>query len=195
MSKSHRSLCVSFSRTDAGLCVYHLLEWSNLNCLHISQWITLPIQSYLVLYSFCATLLHSFIMWLIVSSLSPYSLHLLFCWVLSILALMWLVLMALWCCYLERLLLSSTPLEFFASVLANGFSLESAWQQFSSGLQDSSRDSGRSQQCCHLDSLYPSANFQLLFTPREFFTSALADGLSLEFEWQQVSSSLQNCPQ
>ena len=24
----------------------------------------------------------------------------------------------------------------------------------------------------------------------EFFTSALADGLSLEFEWQQVSSSL-----
>ena len=26
----------------------------------------------------------------------------------------------------------------------------------------------------------------------EFFTSALADGLSLEFEWQQVSSSLQS---
>ena len=24
----------------------------------------------------------------------------------------------------------------------------------------------------------------------EFFTSVLADGLSLEFEWQQVSSSL-----
>ena len=24
MSKSHRSLCVSFSRTDAGLCIYHL---------------------------------------------------------------------------------------------------------------------------------------------------------------------------
>ena len=30
----------------------------------------------------------------------------------------------------------------------------------------------------------------LLFTAWEFFTSALADGLSLEFEWQQVSSSL-----
>ena len=30
MSKSHRSLCVSFSRTDAGLCIYHLLAWSKL---------------------------------------------------------------------------------------------------------------------------------------------------------------------
>ena len=32
----------------------------------------------------------------------------------------------------------------------------------------------------------------LLFTFWEFFTSALADGLSLEFEWQQVSSSLED---
>ena len=31
MSKSHRSLCVSFSRTDARL--YHLFVWSNLNFL------------------------------------------------------------------------------------------------------------------------------------------------------------------
>ena len=44
MSKSHRSLCVSFSGTGAGLCRYHLLVWSNLNFLHISQWITLPTQ-------------------------------------------------------------------------------------------------------------------------------------------------------
>ena len=29
----------------------------------------------------------------------------------------------------------------------------------------------------------------------EFITSALADGLSLEFEWQQVSSSLQDSSQ
>ena len=42
MSKSHRSLCVSFSRTGAGLCIYNLLVWSNLNFLHISQRITLP---------------------------------------------------------------------------------------------------------------------------------------------------------
>ena len=35
----------------------------------------------------------------------------------------------------------------------------------------------------------------LLFTPWEFFTRVLADGLSLEFEWQQVSSSLQDSSQ
>ena len=31
--KSHRSLCESFSRTSAGLYIYHLLVWSNLNFL------------------------------------------------------------------------------------------------------------------------------------------------------------------
>ena len=45
MSKSHRSLYESFSWTDTGLCIYHLFVWSNLNFLHISQWITLPTQS------------------------------------------------------------------------------------------------------------------------------------------------------
>ena len=84
MLMSNRSLCLAFSRTGAGLCIYHLFVWSNLNFLCISQWITLPTQSCLVLYSFCANLLHSLIMWLMVSSLSPHSLHLLFCWVLSI---------------------------------------------------------------------------------------------------------------
>ena len=97
MSKYYWSLCVLFSRTGAGLYIYHLLVWLNLNFLHISQWITLPTQSYLVLYSFCSNLLHSLIMWLMVSSLSLHSLHLLFCCVLSILALIWLVLMALFC--------------------------------------------------------------------------------------------------
>ena len=52
--------------------------------------------------------------------------------------------------------------EFFKSALADGFSLESEWQQVSSNLQDSSQDFGSSQQCCRLDSLYPSANFQVL---------------------------------
>ena len=55
--KSDRSLCVSFSRTVAGLSIYHLLAWSNLNFLHISQWITLATQTCLALYSFCANLL------------------------------------------------------------------------------------------------------------------------------------------
>ena len=66
MSKSQRSLCVSFSRTGAGLYICHLSVWSNLNFLHISQWITLPTQSCLVLYFFCANLLHSLMMWLMV---------------------------------------------------------------------------------------------------------------------------------
>ena len=29
MLKSHRCLCMSFSRTCAGLCIYHLFIWSN----------------------------------------------------------------------------------------------------------------------------------------------------------------------
>ena len=80
ISKSQRSLCFSFSRTDVGLCKYHLFVWSNLNFLHNSQWITLPNQLCLVLYSFYESLLHSLIMWSIVSSLLPHYLHLLFCW-------------------------------------------------------------------------------------------------------------------
>ena len=100
--KSHRSSCESFSRTGAGLCIYHLFVWSNWNFLHISQGITLPIQSCLALYSFCAYLLHSLIMWLIVSSLSQHDLHLLFSCVLSILALIWFVLMALSCAAIRR---------------------------------------------------------------------------------------------
>ena len=85
-SKSHWSLCVSFSRTDAWLWKYHLFVWSNLNFLHISQLITLPIQSSQVLYTFCVNLQHSLFTRLMVSSLPPHNLHLLFCSVLSILA-------------------------------------------------------------------------------------------------------------
>ena len=100
--KSQRSLCITFSRADAGLCIYHLFVWLNFNFLHNSQWITLPTKSCLVLYSFCANLLHLLIMWLIVSSLSPHNLHLLFCCVWSILTLIWLVLMVLFCAAIWR---------------------------------------------------------------------------------------------
>ena len=94
MLKSHRSLCVAFCRTGAGLCIYHLLVWSNQNFLHISQWIPLTTQSCLALYSLCANLLLAYYM--IYGFISvAHRLHLLFCWVLSILALIYLVLMAL----------------------------------------------------------------------------------------------------
>ena len=50
-------------------------------------------------------------------------------------------------CLKEKLLLLSlfTLLEFFTSVLADGFSQEFEWQQVSSSLQDSSQYSDRSQ--------------------------------------------------
>ena len=99
MSKSHWSLCVWFSRTDVGLWIYHLFVWSKLNFLHNFPWITLLTQSCLVLYSFRANLQHSLI---IVSSLSLHNLHLLFCCVLSILALIWLVLIVLFCAAIRR---------------------------------------------------------------------------------------------
>ena len=41
------------------MCIYHLFVWSNFNFLHISKRITLPTQLCIVLYSFCANLLHS----------------------------------------------------------------------------------------------------------------------------------------
>ena len=116
MLKSHRSLCVAFSRRGAGLCIYHLLVWSNLSFLHISQWITLPSQSCLALYSLCANLLHSLSIWLMVSSLSPHSLHLLFYWVLSILALIWLLLMALFCAAIRRDYISLLKFPFLSQV-------------------------------------------------------------------------------
>ena len=101
MSKSHKSLCVSFSRIAAGLCIYHLFVWSNLN-LHISPWIILTTQSCLVLYSFCANLLYSLIISLIVSSLSSHNLYLQSFCVLPIISLIWLVLMVLFCAAISR---------------------------------------------------------------------------------------------
>ena len=57
ISKPRWSLCISFSWTDAGLCIYHSFVSSNLNFLHSSKWITFPAKSCLVLHSFCANLL------------------------------------------------------------------------------------------------------------------------------------------
>ena len=60
--------------------------WITLNNYN-SKSIIFPTKSCVILYSLCANLLHSLIMSLIVSSLSPHDLHLLFYRVLSILAL------------------------------------------------------------------------------------------------------------
>ena len=97
IAKSLRSLCIPFSR-----CICHLFVWWNIKFFHNSQWIPLPTKSRQVLNSFCVILLRSLIMWLIVSSLSPHNLHQLYCSVLSILALIWLVLTALFCAAIRR---------------------------------------------------------------------------------------------
>ena len=75
----------SFSWTNSALYIYHLVVWSKFNLLNNSQWIIFPTQSCLVMYSFCACLLHLLTTILIVSS--PHNLHLLFCCKLSIFAL------------------------------------------------------------------------------------------------------------
>ena len=45
---SQRILYIWFSRTNSGLCIYHLSLWSNFNLLHNSQWITFPTQSFIL---------------------------------------------------------------------------------------------------------------------------------------------------
>ena len=62
ISISQRILCVSFSWTDFGLCIYHLILCSNFNLLHDSLWITFPTQSFIILYFFYSSLLYSITM-------------------------------------------------------------------------------------------------------------------------------------
>ena len=76
--------------------------WPNFNFLHRFQWITLPTQS--CLYDG------------VVSSLSPHNLHLLFYFVLSTLALIWLVLMALFWAAIRRNSVSLSGFPFFNHV-------------------------------------------------------------------------------
>ena len=42
ISKSQRILWVSFSSTDFGLFIHHLVEWTNFSFLHNSQWFIFP---------------------------------------------------------------------------------------------------------------------------------------------------------
>ena len=78
MSISQRGLCVLFSRTNVGFCICHFFVCLDFNFFHNSQWITLPTQSCLVLYSFCANLQHSLIIWLLLEFALKFSLN--FAW-------------------------------------------------------------------------------------------------------------------
>ena len=121
--KSHRSLCESFSRTGAGLCIYHLFVWSNWNFLHIPSG------------SPCRP-----------SHVSPYIPSVLICCIIIIIII---------------IIIIYTPCEFFMQVLAEGLSVQSEWKQVSLSLQDSTQYSGRSSQCRSLDTLYSSSDSQL----------------------------------
>ena len=61
ISKLQRNLRVPFCWKYSVFWLYNLFVWSNLDFLHNSQSIALPTQLCLVLYSFCADLLHSLI--------------------------------------------------------------------------------------------------------------------------------------
>ena len=89
------------------VCAYIICSYF----IHNSQWITFPTLSCLVLCSFWARLQNS-LLWLMVSSLSLYNQHLLFCCVLSILALMLLLLIALFCAAIRRYSVSSLIFHF-----------------------------------------------------------------------------------
>ena len=53
-SKSQKVLRISFSSTDSGLGIYHLVVLSKFSLLHNFQWLSFPTQSSIVRYSFCA---------------------------------------------------------------------------------------------------------------------------------------------
>ena len=118
MSKSHKSLCVSFSRTDAGLCIYHYNNYYySLRCFPTSvSWRSLTE------------------VWVTTSLLKSPGLFSVFWAILTMLSVRW---------SSVRPPISNTSiiihsLELFTSAITDGFSLKSEWQQVSSRLQDSS---------------------------------------------------------
>ena len=99
------------------ICVVHIpfVRMVKSKFLAQPEWITFPTQLCLVLYSFCANLLHSLIMWLMVSSLLPYNLHHLIAIIIIIII----------------IIIIMNSLEFFTSASADGLSLDFEWQQVS----------------------------------------------------------------
>ena len=202
MSKFHRSLCVSFSRTGAGLCIYHLLVWSNFNFLHICQWINLPIIIILLLLLFTPKEFFTSadadgFNWSLSEKKSPQVSRT----PLSILtvfnnSVVWMVSTRL------PTSKSSSPfnnplgtvpivpitVDTIDTFMFHSFFNSLARSRYLSFFSYSFSFILYSQQFCKF-SLFLLLVF--LFTLRQFFTSVLADGFSLKFEWQK---SLLNSP-
>ena len=51
ISRSQSSSCVSFIRSDFGLCMYYLEVWSNFNLLRNSLWTIFSTHSCIIIYS------------------------------------------------------------------------------------------------------------------------------------------------
>ena len=98
--KSQKILCVAFSRRDFLIYPYtNGQQGQVLIFLHSSQGITFPIHSCLPLYFFCVSLQYSLINRF---HLSPHNLHLLFCCLLTIFALIKWDLMTLFYAAIKR---------------------------------------------------------------------------------------------
>ena len=130
------------------------------------------------MYSFCISLLHSFIKLLTVLSFSPYSLHLQFSWVLSILAFT----SFLWYYFgLLLIMIQFLSLGFLFKVMLRSYCTQSLKMCFSFHF-------------CFLDFVIPvylSLCYYYL-TPCEFFTPVLTGGFLLESKWWQVSIGIQD---
>ena len=176
---------------DSCSCKYYLVVWANFNLMHNSLLITFYNQSCLTLYSFWGSLLHSLTMWLIVTYQSQHNLHLLFCCTLSILALISLVLMALFCAAIKRDLVSLVRFPSRSHVQV--FSCEIvAWNIRT--VVFLSIPVSLFLKLFYL-SLRCQCDYRYYYTLYEFSTPVLVDCLSLETEWQQVSSGPQDSSQ
>ena len=104
ISKSRRSLCVLFSWTDSLFYFYLFAQFSVDHLAHQTMSSLIRFLGYLAAFTY-----H-------VSSLSPRNLHLLFCCIISLLALIWFVLMALFCAAIRTDSVSILRLPFLSDV-------------------------------------------------------------------------------
>ena len=113
ISKSQRSLCVSFSRADSWLSIYHSFIWLNFNFLHNSQCFPHPVVFSLILFFAIICCIRSLSDW----SFRLYHLIIYICYfVASILALILVVLMALFSSAISRDSISLLIIPFLSHV-------------------------------------------------------------------------------
>ena len=164
-------LCVSFSETEFGICIYHLVVRLDFNLLPNSNWTPFPCVSSLVFCYYCTSLLDSLITWLIVSSLSPSNLYIPFSCLLESFP----ICVCWWSftevCDSRSLLVSRTLLSILADL--NNVAV---WMVSTRPLiSKSSRP---------FSNPLVTVFIIIVIIIWKFITPMLADGFSLESEWQ-----------